>query len=84
MDAQLGHVLNALDKNNLWDRTLVIFVGVHGYHTGERNWWNKNTLFERSCRAPLVIAAPGFPGGQRKGRCFHTRNMAWMKYETVE
>jgi iduronate 2-sulfatase len=64
MDAQLGRVLDALDKNNLWDKTLVIFVGDHGYHTGERNWWNKNTLFERSCRAPLIIAAPGMAGGQ--------------------
>lgn len=64
MDAQLGRVLDALDKNKLWDKTLVIFVGDHGYHTGERNWWNKNTLFERSCRAPLVIAAPGTKGGQ--------------------
>jgi len=64
MDAQLGRVLDALDKNKLWDRTLVIFVGDHGYHTGERKWWNKNTLFERSCRAPLVIAAPGLKGGQ--------------------
>lgn len=64
MDAQLGRVLDALDKNKLWDRTLVIFVGDNGYHTGERNWWNKNTLFERSCRAPLVIAAPGLKGGQ--------------------
>lgn len=65
MDAQLGRVLDALEKHKLWDRTIVIFVGDHGYHTGERNWWNKNTLFERSCRAPLVIAAPGLKGGQR-------------------
>ena len=64
MDAQLGRVLDALDKNKLWDKTLVIFVGDHGYHTGERLWWNKNTLFERSCRAPLVIASPGMKGGQ--------------------
>jgi iduronate 2-sulfatase len=64
MDAQLGRVLDALDKNKLWEKTLVIFVGDHGYHTGERNWWNKNTLFERSCRAPLIIAAPGMKGGQ--------------------
>jgi uncharacterized sulfatase len=64
MDAQLGRVLDALDKHRLWDKTLVIFVGDNGYHTGERNWWNKNTLFERSCRAPLVIAAPGLKGGQ--------------------
>ena len=64
MDAQLGRVLDALDKHKLWEKTLVIFVGDNGYHTGERNWWNKNTLFERSCRVPLIIAAPGLKGGQ--------------------
>jgi uncharacterized sulfatase len=64
MDAQLGRVLDALDQHRLWDKTLVIFVGDNGYHTGERNWWNKNTLFERSCRVPLIIAAPGVRGGQ--------------------
>lgn len=64
MDAQLGRVLDVLDKKKLWDKTLVIFVGDNGYHTGERNWWNKDTLFERSCRVPLVIAAPGVKGGQ--------------------
>jgi iduronate 2-sulfatase len=57
-------VLDALDQHKLWDKTLVIFAGDHGYHTGERQWWNKNTLFERSCRAPLIIAAPGMKGGQ--------------------
>jgi uncharacterized sulfatase len=64
MDAQLGRVLDVLDKNQLWEQTLVIFVGDNGYHTGERNWWNKNTLFERSCRVPLVVAAPGLKSGQ--------------------
>jgi len=64
MDAQLGRVLDALDRGNHWDNMLLIFVGDHGYHTGERQWWNKNTLFERSCLAPLIIAAPGMQGGQ--------------------
>ncbi|MBU6172156.1 MAG: sulfatase [Planctomycetes bacterium] len=64
MDAQLGRVLDALDKRQLWDTTVVIFVGDHGYHTGERRWWNKNTLFDRSCRAPLIVAAPGMRGAQ--------------------
>lgn len=64
MDAQLGRVLDSLDKNKLWENTVVIFVGDNGYHTGERDWWNKDTLFERSCRVPLVIAAPGTKGGQ--------------------
>lgn len=67
MDAQVGRVLAALDRLQLWDRTVVIFLGDHGYHLGERDWWNKNTLFERSCRAPLMIAAPGIKPGVARG-----------------
>jgi iduronate 2-sulfatase len=67
MDAQVGRVLDALDRLQLWDRTIVLFLGDHGYHLGERDWWNKNTLFERSCRAPLLIAAPGMKPGVARG-----------------
>ena len=64
MDAQVGRLLDTLDRLKLWENTVVIFLGDHGYHTGERQWWNKNTLFDRSCRAPLFIAAPGLRGGK--------------------
>jgi iduronate 2-sulfatase len=59
MDAQLGKVLDELDRQKLWESTVVIFWGDHGYHLGERDWWNKSTLFELSCRAPLFAYAPG-------------------------
>lgn len=68
MDAQVGRLMEALDRLELWDKTVVVFMGDHGYHLNERNWWNKNTLFERSCRVPFIVAAPDAPRGQvRRG-----------------
>jgi uncharacterized sulfatase len=63
MDAQVGRLLDTLDRLKLWDKTLVIFAGDNGYHHNERNWWNKNTLFERSCRVPLIVVAPEAKAG---------------------
>jgi uncharacterized sulfatase len=67
MDAQVGRVLDTLDRQQLWDNTIVIFMGDHGYHLGQRDWWNKNTLYEHSCRAPLIVAAPGCAAGAARG-----------------
>ena len=58
MDAQVGRVLGAVDRLGLWGNTLVIFMGDNGYHLGERDWWNKDTLFERSTRVPLLVRPP--------------------------
>ena len=63
MDAQVGRIMATLDELQLWKNTIVLFVSDHGYHLGERTWWNKNTLFDRSCRVPLIVCAPGMTPG---------------------
>ena len=63
IDAQVGRMLDALEKNGLTGNTIVVFWSDHGYHLGEHNGiWQKRTLFEQGARTPLIIRSPGAKG----------------------
>jgi arylsulfatase A-like enzyme len=66
VDAQVGMVLDALDKSPHKDNTIVVLFGDHGWHLGEKERFEKSALWEEATRAPLIWVAPGVtkPGGR--------------------
>jgi iduronate 2-sulfatase len=59
MDAQVGKVLDALEKSGQAGNTIVIFTSDHGYHLGEHDFWAKVSLRDESAMVPLIIKVPG-------------------------
>lgn len=59
IDAQIGKVLDELDRLKLADNTAVVLWGDHGWQLGEHGLWCKHTNFEVACHAPMLFRAPG-------------------------
>jgi arylsulfatase A-like enzyme len=59
MDAQVGKVLDELDRLDLRKNTIVILWGDHGWKLGEHDAWCKHSNTENDTRAPLLLSVPG-------------------------
>ncbi len=66
VDAQIGRLLDALETRGLWENTVIVLWGDHGYHLGEHGLWNKDTNFEAATRSPLIVSVPGQKGAGRR------------------
>jgi choline-sulfatase len=62
-DAQVGRLLEVLDRTGAADNTFVFVVSDHGEMLGERGSWFKFQPFEWSVRVPMIAAGPGLKRG---------------------
>lgn len=62
-DAQVGRILDELDRLELSDNTIVILWGDHGWQLGEHTLWSKVCNFHDSLNAPLIVKVPEVTSG---------------------
>lgn len=82
-DAKVGEVLDALEASPYRDNTIVVLWSDHGYHMGEKNTFQKHTLWDRSAVAPLIIKVPKSMQRQmQRGACDQVVSMIDL-YPTI-
>jgi iduronate 2-sulfatase len=59
VDAQVGRIIDELDRLKLAGRTIVVLWSDHGFHLGENGQWGKKSNTELDLRVPLIVIAPG-------------------------
>jgi arylsulfatase A-like enzyme len=59
VDAQIGRLIEELDRLNLARRTIIVLWSDHGFHLGENGQWAKKSNTELDLRVPLIVVAPG-------------------------
>lgn len=57
-DANIGKLLDALDRTGQADNTVIVLWSDHGWHLGENSQWGKESNFERALRATLMAFDP--------------------------
>lgn len=71
LDAQVGRILDELEKSGRAERTLVAFTSDNGLAVGQHGLMGKQSLHEHSLRMPLILAGPGVPAGRRVAAPVH-------------
>lgn len=63
MDAEIGRILDALEKSGRADNTIVVFASDNGLAVGQHGLLGKQNLYDHSVRVPMILRGPGIPVG---------------------
>ncbi len=64
VDAEIGQVLDALEKSPYKNNTLIVFTSDHGEMGGSHHLSGKNIPYQECQRVPLIFVGKGIPKGR--------------------
>lgn len=65
LDAQIGRILDALEKSGQADKTWIFLTADHGLAVGHHGLFGKQNMYDHSLRVPFVVAGPGVKAGAK-------------------
>ena len=72
VDAQIGRLTAALKELGLYENTIIVIWGDHGWKLGDYGDWCKHTNFEIDTRIPLIFKGPGINTGAKSDAIVET------------
>jgi len=64
IDAQIGLITEELKKLDLYDNTIIVLWGDHGWKLGDYGEWCKHTNYEIDTRIPVLVKKTGAKPGE--------------------
>ena len=65
VDALLGDLVNHLKELDIYDNTIIVVWGDHGWKLGDHNSWGKMTNYNIDLQVPLIVR---YPDQKNKGK----------------
>jgi len=65
IDAQIGQVIQKLKDLGIYENTIIVLWGDHGWNLGEHTLWTKMSCFNNAIQSALIIKSPDLKGGNQ-------------------
>ena len=83
MDAQIGRIFEALEKNGMLENTLIVFSADNGLALGKHGLVGKQSMYDHSMKVPLVFAGCGLPEGESRDQLVYLQDLVPTIYDLI-
>lgn len=75
LDAQVGRILEGLEKTGKADNTYIFFTSDHGLAVGHHGLVGKQNMYDHSVRVPLMVVGPDVPKNKKRDQSVYLQDV---------